>query len=294
MPGVKITGLPPQTTPADTDVLPFDFNAATTPVTSKITVANLRSAIRGGQYPAIDANTILAWNFTGASGSIPNLGAAGAGADMVTIGANVARNVPGPVNAGVGIWGTNSAFDLYTAQGAGASLGSASFSDAITALVFVDLGITPDISPAGIQRILLKGYASGSWVAPFAGLTVEFNGNTLQFVLSTVAGSRLTSRALGNASTWGWRTGFHMIGGTYDGTISRLYFDGVEIASTNHGSSSNLVLGAPSEGPWNVGTLYVGPFTEGFRGVVYHARVENVVRGAAWMNQAWRNANGWP
>lgn len=245
-------------------------------------------------YPALDSNTILAWNFTGSSGAIANLGTAGSGANMATIGANVGRNVPGPVNAGIGIWGTNSGHGVYTAQGLAASLGSASFTSAITLAVFLDFGTTPDNSPGGRQRMLVKGYTSSSWVSPFSGSSLEFNSNTLEFSVYTAAGSRVVSCALGSAKTWGWRTGFHMVAGAYDGTTSRLYFDGVEIASTSHGSASNLVLGNPSgEGPWNVGTRYDGSTGEGIRGVVYHARAENIVRDGTWMNQSWRAANGW-
>ena len=244
-------------------------------------------------YPALDSNTILAWNFTGSSGAIANLGTAGSGANFVTIGSQVVRNVPGPANAGAGMYGVSANNGMWTAQGAGASLGSGSFTNEITLAVFVDVTVETTLSPGGYQRILMKGETGSAWSGNFVGASLEFNGSSLIGAVVSVAGLRLTTGAFGTTA-YGWRPGFHMLAYTYNGTISRLYFDGVQVSTTTHGSASNIVLGtAGNEGPWNIGTNYSGVVTEGFRGVVYHARVENVVRDATWINSAWKAANGW-
>lgn len=249
-------------------------------------------------YPAIDANTILAWDFTGTAASIPNLGTAGAGADMVTIGGAVVRDVPGPVNTGVGVWGTSANGQVYTAQGVGAALGSGNFVNDISIVTFIDLTATPD--SGGLYEVIRKGYQSGVWNPPY-GIAIYWNGGSLvaQCVVSDPsvgALARSLSAPPGNvpAGAYGFRPGLHMVGYTYDGTVARLYFDGVELASTNFGAPASLLMGvAGDEGPWNVGTPYAGAIF-GLRGVVYAARVHNVVKNAAWMSQAWRDANGWP
>lgn len=249
------------------------------------------------KYPAIDANTILAWDFTGTSGSIANRGSHGSGADMVTIGAKVRRNVPGPVSAGVGYnGGVASTTRIYTATGAGASLGSGSFTSSITVATFFALYSDP--GTGGIRRLIVKAYQN-SWAGAPYGLSIEINGGTLTGYLQSAAGFRSVAGTLGAADLFGYGQGLHMAALTYGtegaASVSRLYYDGVEVASAAHASQSNVVLGAATEGPWNIGSIFTGgSLAESIVGVTYHSRAENAVRDAAWIHQAWRNANGWP
>lgn len=256
------------------------------------------------KYPDIDTNTILAWTFSGSSGNIPNLGTAGSGADIVNIGASVVRNVPGPISSGVGYAGPNAQGGLWTAQGSGAALGSGNFTDKITLTVFFDLGVSPTAG-ASYQRLIVKGYENNGFdEEPYWGACIEWlpSNNTLYggVGISTTGTTRRTaSVAPGQVpgGIWGWRAGYHMASYTYDGTTSTLYFDGVQVSSTNHGSSANILMSKPGgEGPWNFGSNYVGtvnPTLQGANCVMYHARVDNVVKSAEWVRKAWNNFNGW-
>lgn len=253
-------------------------------------------------YPAIDSNTIVAWTFSGSSGNILNLGTAGSGANIVSIGSAVVRNVSGPVNSGVGYYGTSDNGALYTAQGSAASLGSNSFTNQITLTAFFDLTILPGVSPGGYQRLIVKGYKNNNWATePYWGACIEWNNDILYagVGISTSAPTRRTtsvSPAQVPAGSWGWSTGYHMATYTYDGTISKLYFDGALISTTNHGSAVNILMGqSGDEGPWNFGTNFAETsfIRQGTRCVMYHARAENTVRDADWVKKAWRNANGW-
>lgn len=275
------------------------YTQATLTAGSGVTITNgagsIAIAAAGGigQYPAIDANTILAWNFAAAAGPFANLGTAGVGGDMVTIGAGVGRNVPGPINPGVQL--TNAANNtVYTAQGPAANIGSASFTNQMTAMVVFELNVLP--AHGGYQRLLWKGYVNAGWTAPFgSGVVMEFFNSNLDVNFFSAAGVRGNSNLSIAATTLYWNTRYHLLVATYDGTISRMYWDGEMVRLANFGSASNLQMGAPgNEGPWTLGGRYNLSANESINGKIYYARVDNVVRNDAWVRRAWADLNGWP
>lgn len=257
------------------------------------------------KYPDIDTNTILAWTFSGSSGNIPNIGAAGSGADMITIGPKVIRNVPGPITSGMGANGLIEGTRVYTAQGSGASLGTSNFTNSITLTAFFSLYMDPTTTsgyPTQNRNILLKAYGT-TWpyTGIYQGAYVCFNGPLLEAVFQTAAGFRFISISTLTAQTFGYGMGMHMVSVSYgtegSDSVFRLYYDGVLLASKSYSPQSDVTIGAasPNEGPWNVFGHYVNPSSnmEGMGGVLYHARAENVVRSADWVRQAWNNFNGW-
>ena len=251
-------------------------------------------------YPAIDSDTVVAWNFTGSAGNIINLGSAGSGADMTVIGSAVRRNIPGPVEAGVGFYGQSSGGTppnngIYSTMGA-ANGSDGIFTTEMTLLAFFDLNLDPSVT-GGNRTIIYKSYSNTWSGAPYTGAALIWVAGALIGGVTVAGGvDRSVNSSLNNLS-YGFRPGFHMAAYTYGteggSAVGRLYWDGIEHASTNFGTVQNLLLwNGSNTGTWGVGNTFVNT-QEGMNGVMYHARAEKIARSAEWIRQAWCDFNGW-
>ena len=142
---------------------------------------------------------VLAWDFAGTAASIPNLGTlVSPDADMTTIGTAVVRDVPGPVSGGVGVFGTQANSQVYTSQGA-VNLGSASFVNEITMVVFFDLSYDPATGTTEYNA-LIKGWKPFSWSGSPLGSGIGWFTGTL-FGVVTLAGGATRQAAVSPGQT---------------------------------------------------------------------------------------------
>lgn len=209
-------------------------------------------------YPEIDSNTVVAWNFTGSSGTIVNLGNVGSGADMTVIGSSVRRNIPGPVAPGAGFYGqTNGGTPpnnaIYSTIGS-PNGSSGSFTTEITLLSFFDINLDPSVT-GGNRMIMYKSYSDTWNSAPYTGAALIWVAGALRGGV-TVTGptDRFIDSGL-NSNSYGFRPGFHMAAFTYGteggNSVGRLYWDGILQKTTNFGTVQNLLLwNGSNTGTW--------------------------------------------
>ena len=249
---------------------------------------------------------MLAYNFAQASGAITNYGIGGPDGDLTIVDAAVARSVPVP--------GGNSAIAYHGLDARRVwSAGGQDQADNVD-----DLIISADQFTMSAFYFLTEAPFSNSYTRIFwkyAGAPagdsfgIAYNvGNTqiygyIRTNPSPAAFAVLTADLVNSPWNVSWARGIpgpHMMtfsataadnGGNRDLT---LYLDGKLAISASQNIPAPLQLydTSATAGSWCVGSEDVGSGNT-IAGVMCHARVDRVVRDAAWVEAAWRNWRGW-
>jgi hypothetical protein len=232
----------------------------------------------GASRVAPDANDLLVWSFQEEAGSYVNAGSVGAGGDLGTVGAVVARGAPG-------LWGEKSAYFpggalnslVKGAAGAANRPGGSAFT--ISGWVYFPVVV------AGLDFYVIRYYHStDSWTSPWYSFSFAIESGDKRF--RSVSRFSITDASAKAVSPWELSDGWHHTGVSFDGTELIQYLDGCEVARVTP-------AGAPdwgTDGSWAFGgngSLATEHPECGFK----DWRVANIARDAAWFSKVWASLN---
>lgn len=267
----------------------------------------------GGIYPAVDGDTVLAYDFDEATGAIVNDGIGGTDGDLVTVDAGVDRLVPVPGGKYAISYHNRDARQVFSAGGAAqqSSIDDLIISaDKFTLTAFFVLTAAPTSN--NYTRVFWK-YAQGPNNLPQNGspedcIGMQFRaGNTgIQGYIRTAAPATfetIEGELVNNPQNVSWaraEPGKHMlvfVADEADGNGNRelsLYFDGKLAVTGSRPIPAPLGLynANVDSGSWCVGSETAGSGNT-ISAVMCHARIDRVVRDAAWVEAAWRAWRGW-
>ena len=239
---------------ADTGVLPGTTHSYTVAAVDGFGNRSPQSSPVSASTPAITGlpaqGLIGYWNFDEGSGTVAH-DSSGSGYNAAVVGAPW---VAGKVNTALGFNGGSN----YVVT-PGISLG-ATFS--------ISVWVNPAASQNGYSRLAETEYNGGFY------LGTDQSGTRYKLIVNTGAGATGgCGAAFGCAEGGSVASGWHNVIGTYDGTIGRLYVDGVLVAGDTFASPGNTGF------PLYIGQYYNGG--QGWNGAIDEVRLYNRALTAA-------------
>jgi hypothetical protein len=151
----------------------------------------------------------------------------------------------------------------------------------------LSLWTRPITTGSGLKKIITKDYATGSWISPFAAVSIyqeSTDNSRVEYGLTTDAGSRITMTSSNDSSLKLQNEQWNHVALTYDGENVKGFINGLLAAQTP--KTGNIDWGA-SPGGWFIGGNHND--SEFFSGSIDEIRVEAITRTPEYIRQLYES-----